>query len=345
MKAMQLSIQRARIVPATTVPLFSSVEQHLLLHRKRKLHSTSAALHGGGNADTAATAGQFERQGPAPAKQGGISSLDYCITQSKKLDYEHYLCGMYLPKEARAPYSVLRAFNIETAIIKDIAKQAPLGLMRIQFWRDLVDKSFKGNPPEHPVAIQIAAMVPRYKWTRTWFTRILNKRAEDIEGRPMPTLAALENFTEDTASSLLYLTLESLRIRNMDADHAASHIGKAVGISFLLRGTPYHLQQRQTYLPMDLLAKHGVSEEAIYQGNLEHAQNLPEVVYEVASAAHAHLKHARELKSTVPKEAYSALYSSFIAEDYLNKLEKAKFNGSLGLQAKLLYNHYVGHKY
>jgi NADH dehydrogenase [ubiquinone] 1 alpha subcomplex assembly factor 6 len=100
----------------------------------------------------------------------------------------------------------------------------------------------------------------------------------------MPTLAALENFTEDTASSLLYLTLESLRIRNMDADHAASHIGivffdrvrvrvcivgryvltllcacvcpgKAVGISFLLRGTPYHLQQRQTYLPMDLLAK------------------------------------------------------------------------------------------
>jgi hypothetical protein len=133
MKAMQLSIQRARIVPATTVPLFSSVEQHLLLHRKRKLHSTSAALHGGGkcehkpttsgaipwtftphdedattkappvrvekpfsftpphpastseagSADTAATAGQFERQGPAPAKQGGISSLDYCITQSK----------------------------------------------------------------------------------------------------------------------------------------------------------------------------------------------------------------------------------------------------------------------
>lgn len=27
--------------------------------------------------------------------------------------------------------------------------------------------------------------------------------------------------------------------------------------------------------------QHGVSEEAIYQGNLEHAQNLPEVVYEV----------------------------------------------------------------
>jgi hypothetical protein len=39
----------------------------------------------------------------------------------------------------------------------------------------------QGNPPEHPIALQIAAMVPRYKWTRTWFTRILNKR---VSARP-----------------------------------------------------------------------------------------------------------------------------------------------------------------
>jgi hypothetical protein len=36
--------------------------------------------------------------------------------------------------------------------------------------------ALQGNPPEHPIALQIAAMVPRYKWTRTWITRILNKR-------------------------------------------------------------------------------------------------------------------------------------------------------------------------
>jgi len=73
----------------------------------------------------------------------------------RKLDYEHYLCGIYLPKEARAPYAVLRyqhplwslwslcpswtrprcrspdcalsvlirAFNIELATIKDVTKQ------------------------------------------------------------------------------------------------------------------------------------------------------------------------------------------------------------------------------
>jgi len=171
----------------------------------------------------------------------------------------------------------------------------------------------------------------------------------------MASLAALENFAEDTTSSLLYLTLESLGLRHPEADHAASHIGKAVGISFLLRGTPYHLRSRHTYLPIELLAKHGVSEEALYRGELDRAQNLPEIIFEIASTAHAHLKHARELKQ-VPKEAYPALYPAFIAEDYLNKLEKAKFNvfdpalhpgpqGSLGLQFKLMYNYYLGHKY
>lgn len=51
-------------------------------------------------------------------------------------------------------------------------------------------------------------------------------QGEDIEGRSLPTLAALENYAEDTSSSVLYLILESLRVRNMEADHAASHIGK-----------------------------------------------------------------------------------------------------------------------
>lgn len=33
-------------------------------------------------------------------------------------------------------------------------------------------------------------------------------------------------YAEDTASALLYLTLEAAGVRNTSADHAASHIGK-----------------------------------------------------------------------------------------------------------------------
>lgn len=35
----------------------------------------------------------------------------------------------------------------------------------------------------------------------------------------------VENYAESTASSLLYLTLESCGVKNVHADHAASHVG------------------------------------------------------------------------------------------------------------------------
>lgn len=41
-------------------------------------------------------------------------------------------------------------------------------------------------------------------------------------------------------------------VKDVHADHAASHIGKAQGIVTCLRATPYHSQRRRVYLPMDI---------------------------------------------------------------------------------------------
>lgn len=59
---------------------------------------------------------------------------------------------------------------------------------------------------------------------------------------------------------LLYLQLASAGVQSREADHAASHLGKAVGIATLLKGTKYHGERRRSYLPVDLCAKHGVSQ-------------------------------------------------------------------------------------
>lgn len=41
-------------------------------------------------------------------------------------------------------------------------------------------------------------------------------------------------------------------LKDVHADHAASHIGKAQGIVTCLRATPYHSSRRKVYLPMDV---------------------------------------------------------------------------------------------
>ena len=43
----------------------------------------------------------------------------------------------------------------------------------------------------------------------------------------------MEAYAENTASALLYLTLESCGVKNVNADHAASHVGSCCGHSFV----------------------------------------------------------------------------------------------------------------
>jgi NADH dehydrogenase [ubiquinone] 1 alpha subcomplex assembly factor 6 len=52
--------------------------------------------------------------------------------------------------------------------------------------------------------------------------------------------------------------LEAAGVKDKSADHVASHLGKAVGLSTILRGTSHHANARRCYIPVELLAKHKV---------------------------------------------------------------------------------------
>lgn len=45
----------------------------------------------------------------------------------------------------------------------------------------------------------------------------------------------MEKYAEQTVSSTYYLILEGCGVKNVDADHAVSHLGKAQGIVQQLR--------------------------------------------------------------------------------------------------------------
>jgi phytoene/squalene synthetase len=44
-------------------------------------------------------------------------------------------------------------------------------------------------------------------------------------------------------------------VRNVNADHAASHIGKAHGFATVVRAIPFHARRNNVYLPYDLMVK------------------------------------------------------------------------------------------
>lgn len=136
-----------------------------------------------------------------------------------------------------------------------------------------------------------------------------------MDNRPYTDMMALESYSENTYSTLLYLTLSALPMASVTADHLASHIGKAMGIAAVLRGLPllafpppanHHSNrgglaaglgggnQAAVALPLDVMVEAGVREEDVFRRGAE-APGLGDAVFKVATRASDHLITARSM--------------------------------------------------
>ena len=157
--------------------------------------------------------------------------------------------------------------------------------------------------------------------SKSWFLRIISAREQYLSNAPYPSLEALERYAENTYSTLLYLTLKSLPLDSLTADHIASHIGKAAGIVAVLRGLPlvafppppqHHSNrsglggnldtqrssQGAVTLPLDVMADAGVREEDVLRQGAE-APGLRDAVFAIATRASDHLITARQMLKNV----------------------------------------------
>lgn len=214
----------------------------------------------------------------------------------------------------------MRAFNVELAQIHDAVSRPEIGLMRLQFWTDALEQIFKGSAPEQPVAQELAVVVHSHKLSKHWLSRLIESRRQSDEAHS--SLEEAEEYAEKSVSPVFYLVLQSMGVEDVGCDHVASHVGKLQGLTNLIRGVPVNASRGRVYVPLQLLAKHKVSQESLARGKAD----LSEVVYELASSAHQHLEKARSLKTSVPKNVRPVFLPTVASSSYLEKLRLADFN-------------------
>ncbi|XVE57721.1 hypothetical protein DITRI_Ditri04bG0112100 [Diplodiscus trichospermus] len=268
----------------------------------------------------------------------GVSSslraaFSYCVQQVRSYDYHHYLCLLELPPNMRKAAFALRAFNVETARATDVASDPKVGLMRLVWWQEAIDKIYANKLIEHPTAQALSSVISESKISKAWLKRIVEARINDAsrEVTDLPeSIEELEKYAEDTASTLLYMTLQSGGIRSTAVDHAASHVGKASGLLLLLKSLPYHASRNRhfSYIPAKVAAKHGllVKEGGRSEIHLDSREGLCDAVFEIGSVANAHLLKARELADSVPFEARKALLPAVPAQVLLDSLSLVQFD-------------------
>jgi hypothetical protein len=73
----------------------------------------------------------------------------------------------------------------------------------------------------------------------------------------MNNIEELEVYAENTRSLLLYLTLNLLNINDQQAYIVASHVGRGVGITDMLKRLPGLYRVHVNMLPLSIMEKNG----------------------------------------------------------------------------------------
>ncbi|KAL0849331.1 hypothetical protein ABMA28_013648 [Loxostege sticticalis] len=232
-----------------------------------------------------------------------------------------------MTKAIRTPALVVRAFNVEVARIQDQTTDPQTAAFRLQFWQDALTIIYKKdqsqqNIPANPIAQELYKVCSCYSLPRRHLERLVTSRSGLIKARHFRSLEDLERYAEDAVSPIYYLLLNVAGIKDIHADHAASHLGKAQGIANILRSIYVSNHHKMMSLPMDILMKYGISQEEVLRGI--DSENMRNVTFEIASQANSHLEKARKIK--VPKIVNQIFLPATGVDAYLKKLQKANFN-------------------
>jgi phytoene/squalene synthetase len=248
------------------------------------------------------------------------SGIEYCLQQIRRYDRDRTLTVLAAPQQAAADLAVLYAFNLEIALVRDSVTEPMLGRIRLQWWREALEGVYEGNPRQHAVLQSLAALNARTPLTRTYFERLIDARETEFDEVIPADMAALESYADATSGDLLRLAAEAAGLDPASGDCAelVRRVGLGFGLTGIARATLYLARRRQTLLPQNLIGKHGVSLDRLYE--LKPQPGLNAAIAELAATARSHLDAAK--RSPAPKPLLPALRIGTLALAHLARLQQ-----------------------
>lgn len=253
-----------------------------------------------------------------------MRDLSYCGNEVRRFDPDRFATAMLAPQASREGLFSLYAFNLEVAKTREAVSEPMLGEIRLQWWREAIEGIYDGTPRRHEVVLALADAVAKHRLTRQCFDSLIDARAVDLSDVAPETVDALVRYAEGTSANLIWLALEMLGVRSDAATEAARHVGIAWALTGLVRAMPFHLSQRRSYLPEELIGRHGVERRNLMELRAEPA--IASAVEEITALARDHLKKARALKGDIPHAAVPALLLAPIAAIHVRRLAKVGYD-------------------
>jgi phytoene synthase len=241
---------------------------------------------------------------------------DDAIRQSTEIvrarDPDRYLADLFAPAAVRPHLLALHAFAIEVSDIRPKVSQSTLGEIRLKWWETAIRGEHGGNP----LAAAVAEAITTFNLPLAAFDNLLRARIFDLYDDPMPSLNDLEGYAGDTESTLMQLGALILSGgEDPGTAEVAGLAGVAVAVTRLLRTLPRHAAEGQSFLPRDVLDRHGGTPDGVRA-----------TVAELRTLARRRLDEARTAFGATHHAALPAFLPAAMVPLYLERTEHPGFD-------------------
>ncbi|WP_018969124.1 phytoene/squalene synthase family protein [Rubritalea marina] len=261
------------------------------------------------------------------------------ITQNAKSNLA--FAFLFMPKERRNDMVTFYAF---CRVIDDLADEASIPLEERRAGLDSWIACFKGDAkPELPLQQDTLNLRDRYRIDNNLFLELIAGCESDLHpSRRFQNWEELEQYTYQVACCVGLISLSIFGCKHPKSDDYAIALGHALQFTNILRDIGEDLDdQGRIYLPIELMQKHGYTEEALQ--NREYNAAFSAMCQEIAQRAQQYYQKAiqvlpeEDAAALRPAEGMRKIYSAILSRADLDGFKVFDTRYTIPRWKKLVY--------
>lgn len=219
----------------------------------------------------------------------------------RRHDPDRFLTALFAPPARRDALLALYAFNHELARAREVASEPQLALIRLQWWREVVE----GAPRRHEVATPLRAAIAAGLLRPADLCAIVEARELEAE----PAIATVDEWRNYVLGGAGGVAVAAAYALNAGQPEAFRPLGAAYGVAGLLRSAAALAARGRILLPAEWLAAQGLSPEAAIAA--PSAPQVQAVLVRVADEGRALLRLGTAVP--LPRHAIAAALPAVLA--------------------------------
>jgi phytoene synthase len=191
-----------------------------------------------------------------------MTPKQYCQQKTAASGSSFYYSFMFLPKQKREAIIALYAFCREVDDVVDECTELKVAQVKLAWWKEEIQNLFKGNPI-HPVTKALQPFIQEFRLSEEHFLEIIDGMEMDLNFNRYEDFKQLQLYCYRVASVVGILSAQIFGFRNRKTLKFAHDLGLAFQLTNIIRDVGEDARRNRIYIPLDDLARFGVTEEDI----------------------------------------------------------------------------------